>query len=88
MNPSGVSSNGPSIPPVVMLYPYDHNSAYASPTEQLEFGSLGPVGFSGVNEVSQLSEGSRTSGTFEEQRYQSTSGQQSSLEQPSSHGQR
>ncbi|CAI9781517.1 unnamed protein product [Fraxinus pennsylvanica] len=29
MNPSGVSSNGPSIPPVMMLYPFDHNANYA-----------------------------------------------------------
>lgn len=88
MNPSGASSNGPAIPPVVMFYPYDHNAAYASPTEQLEFGSLGPVGFSGVNEVSQLSEGSRSSGTVEDQRYHGTSGQQSSPDHPSSHVQR
>lgn len=88
MNPSGASSNGATIPPVVMLYPYDHNAAYASPTEQLEFGSLGPMGFSGVNEVSQLSEGSRSSGTVEEQRYHGTSGQQSSPDHPSPHVQR
>ncbi|KAH9732317.1 NTP transf 2 domain-containing protein [Citrus sinensis] len=88
MNPSGASSNGPAIPPVVMFYPYDHNAAYASPTEQLEFGSLGPVGFSGVNEASQLSEGSRSSGTVEDQRYHGTLGQQSSPDHPSSHVQR
>ncbi|XP_054795355.1 uncharacterized protein LOC129300786 [Prosopis cineraria] len=59
MNPGGVSSNGPTIPSVVMLYPYDHNASYSSP-EQLEFGSLGSMGFSGVNELSQLNEGSRS----------------------------
>ncbi|KAE8709430.1 Alpha/beta-Hydrolases superfamily protein [Hibiscus syriacus] len=59
MNPGGVFSNGHTIPSVVMLYPYDHNSGYGSPDEQLDFGSLGPVGFSGMNEeVSQLSDGS------------------------------
>ncbi|XP_062154987.1 uncharacterized protein LOC133863032 isoform X5 [Alnus glutinosa] len=81
MNPSGVSSNGPTIPPVVMVYPYDHNTGYAPHAEQLEFGSLGPVGFSGVNEVSQLNEGSRSSGAFENH---GVSAQRSSPDQPSS----
>ncbi|XWS32056.1 hypothetical protein CRYUN_Cryun23aG0128200 [Craigia yunnanensis] len=84
MNPNGVSSNGPTIPTVVMLYPYDHNSGYSSPTEQLEFASLGPVGFSGMNEVSQLSDGSSSGGVFEEQRFHGTSAQRSSPDQPSS----
>ncbi|XP_022732942.1 uncharacterized protein LOC111287037 isoform X2 [Durio zibethinus] len=84
MNPSGVSSNGPTIPSVVMLYPYDHNSGYSSPSEQLEFGSLGPVGFSGMNEVSQLSDGSSSAGVFDEQRFHGTSTQQSSPDPPSS----
>ncbi|KAL5796030.1 hypothetical protein ACOSQ2_000850 [Xanthoceras sorbifolium] len=88
MNPSGVSSNGPTMPSVVMLYPYDHNAAYGSPSEQLEFGSLGPVGFTGVNEVSQLSEGSRSGGTFDEQRFHGTSTQRSSPDQPSPRVQR
>ncbi|KAK3026590.1 hypothetical protein RJ639_041610 [Escallonia herrerae] len=59
MNPSGLSSNGPTVPSVVMLYPYDYNASYGSQTEHLEFGSLGPVGFSSTNEHSQASEGSR-----------------------------
>ncbi|EOX95734.1 Poly(A) RNA polymerase cid14, putative [Theobroma cacao] len=84
MNPSGVSSNGPTIPSVVMLYPYDHNSGYSSPAEQLEFGSLGPVGFPGMNEVSQLSDGSSSGGVFDEQRFHGSSAQQSSPDQPSS----
>ncbi|XP_022757533.1 uncharacterized protein LOC111304829 isoform X2 [Durio zibethinus] len=84
MNPRGVSSNGPTIPSVVMLYPYDHNSGYCSPNEQLEFGSLGPVGFSGLNEESQLSDGSSSGGVFDEQRFHGTSAQQSSPDQPSS----
>ncbi|KAJ0112753.1 hypothetical protein Patl1_00589 [Pistacia atlantica] len=88
MNPNGVSLNGPTMPPVVMLYPYDHNATYGSPAEQLEFGSLGPVGSSGPNEVSQISEGSRSSGTFDEQRFHGTSGQRSSPDQPSPHIQR
>lgn len=84
MNPSGVSSNGPTIPSVVMLYPYDHNVGYGASAEQLEFGSLGPTGFSGVNELSQLNEGSRSGGAFEEQRFRGGSAQRSSPDQPSS----
>ncbi|XVF22392.1 hypothetical protein REPUB_Repub12eG0168400 [Reevesia pubescens] len=84
MNPRRVSSNGPTIPSVVMLYPYDHNSGYGSPAEQLEFGSLGPVGFSGMSEVSQLSDGSSSAGVFDEQRFHGTSAQRSSPDQPSS----
>jgi hypothetical protein len=85
MNPSGVSSNGPTMPSLVMLYPYDHNAGYGPPpAEQLEFGSLGPVGFSGLNEVSQFNEGSRMGGVFEEQRFHGGSTQRSSPDQPSS----
>ncbi|KAG8485134.1 hypothetical protein CXB51_021108 [Gossypium anomalum] len=80
MNPNGVSSNGPTIPSVVMLYPFDHNS----PTEQLEFGSLGPFSFSGMDEVSQPSDGSSSTGVFDEQRFYGTSAQRSSPDQPSS----
>ena len=67
-----------------MLYPYDHNAGYGSPAEQLEFGTLGPMGFSGVNELSQPIEGSRSSGAFEEQRFHGGSAQRSSPDQPSS----
>ncbi|XP_075644579.1 uncharacterized protein LOC142615702 isoform X3 [Castanea sativa] len=82
MNPSGVASNGPTIPPpLVMLCPYDQNAGYGSHAEQLEFGSLGPVGLSGVNEVSQLNDGSRLSGAFE---IHGVSAQRSSPDQPSS----
>ncbi|XP_027349927.1 uncharacterized protein LOC113861357 isoform X2 [Abrus precatorius] len=84
MSSSGISSNGPAIPPVVMLYPYDHNAGYSSPAELLEFGSLGPMGFSGVNELSQLNEGTQSSGAFEEQRFNGGTAQQSSPDQPSS----
>ncbi|KAK7292793.1 hypothetical protein RJT34_15647 [Clitoria ternatea] len=84
MNPTGVSSNGPTIPPVVMLYPYDHCAGYSLPAEQLEFGSLGPTGFSGVNELSQASEGNRSCGSLEEQRLHSGLARRSSPDQPSS----
>ncbi|XP_019455941.1 PREDICTED: uncharacterized protein LOC109356832 isoform X1 [Lupinus angustifolius] len=84
MNSSGVSSNGPTMPSVVMFYPYDHNMGYSTPAEQLEFGSLGPMGFSGVNELSQLHEGSRSGRAFEEQRFHGGSAHRSSPDQPSS----
>lgn len=84
MNHSGASSNGPNMPPVVMFYPYDHNAGYGTPAEQLEFGSLGPMGFSSLSEVSQLNDSSRISMDFEEQRFHSSSAQQSSPDQPSS----
>ncbi|KAI8022106.1 Poly(A) RNA polymerase cid14 [Camellia lanceoleosa] len=84
MNPNGVSSNGPTVPPVVMLYPFEHNASYGSHGEQLEFGSLGPVGFSSMNEQQQLSEGSRSREAFEEQRFHGGSMQRTSPDQPSS----
>ncbi|XP_061353012.1 uncharacterized protein LOC133297819 [Gastrolobium bilobum] len=84
MSSSGVSSNGPTIPSVVMLYPYDHNAGYSSPAEQLEFGYVGPMGISGVNELSQPNEGSQSGGAFEEQRFRAGTAQQSSPDQPSS----
>ncbi|KAL1329193.1 hypothetical protein HN51_046339 [Arachis hypogaea] len=84
MNPGGISSNGPTMPSVVMFYPYDHNAGYGSPAEQLEFGSLGPMGFPGVNEVPQPNEASRSGGVFEEQRFHGGSAQRSSPDQPSS----
>ncbi|XP_004516411.1 uncharacterized protein [Cicer arietinum] len=85
MNPGGVSSNGPAMPSVVMLYPYDHNAGYSSPAEQLEFGSLGPMGFSGANEPSQPNDGGRSGGgALEEHRFHGGPAQRSSPDQPSS----
>ncbi|KAK7258515.1 hypothetical protein RIF29_24094 [Crotalaria pallida] len=84
MNSSGVSSNGPTMPSIVMLYPYDHNADYSSPAEQVEFGSLRPTGFLGVHELSQLNEGSQSGLAFEEQRFHGGSAQHSSPDQPSS----
>ncbi|XP_059634349.1 uncharacterized protein LOC132276768 isoform X2 [Cornus florida] len=84
MNPNGMSSSGPGVPPFVMVYPFDYNASYSSQSEQLEFGSLGPVGFSGANEQTNLSEGSRARGALEEHRYHGGSVQHSSPDQPSS----
>lgn len=84
---SGLSSNGPNVPSVVMLYPYEHNNASSyslHPPEQLEFGSIGRVGFSGMNEQSQISEGSQARGAFEEHIFHGVSAQRSSPDQPSS----
>ncbi|KAL3829747.1 hypothetical protein ACJIZ3_018549 [Penstemon smallii] len=81
-NPNGVS-NGPSNQPVMMFYPFDHNAA--SYNEQLEFGSLGPVGFPATNEQqSQINEGARVRGQFEDHRFHGNSGHRSSPDQPSS----
>ena len=84
MNSSGIMSNGPSVPSVVMLYPYDHNSGYVSPGEQLEFGSLGSMGLVGMNDATQPADGTRVRGPFVEQRYHGSSTQHSSPDQPSS----
>ncbi|KAK9056128.1 hypothetical protein SSX86_027217 [Deinandra increscens subsp. villosa] len=64
----GVPSNGSNGPAVVMVYPFEQNAGYASQNEQLEFGSLGPMGFSGVNEQSPRGEGSRSRAIVEEHR--------------------
>ncbi|CAH9092990.1 unnamed protein product [Cuscuta epithymum] len=86
MNTAGVSTNGgPSSSPVVMMYPsYDHHPAanYGSQVEPLEFGSFGPVGFSGMNEQPLVSEGARPRAAFEHRRFHGQ--QQSSPDQPSS----
>ncbi|PIN13890.1 Polynucleotide adenylyltransferase [Handroanthus impetiginosus] len=81
-NPNGIS-NGPAVPPVMMLYPFDHNNAYVSHGEQLEFGSLGPVGLPGTDEQSQLNEASRVR-AFEDHRLHGNSMRRSSPDQPSS----
>ncbi|KAL7604813.1 hypothetical protein Lser_V15G15725 [Lactuca serriola] len=89
-NPS--SANGSNAPSMVMVYPYDNNNTgYGSHSEQLEFGSIGPVGFSGVNEQQsqpQINEGGRERrGAFEENRLYGASLQQqqrSSPDRPSS----
>ncbi|KAK6120586.1 hypothetical protein DH2020_045671 [Rehmannia glutinosa] len=81
-NPNGVS-NGPSGPPVMMFYPFDHNPTYGSHCDQLEFGSLGPVGLPGMDEHLQLNEGTRAR-AFEDQRRHGSPEHRSSPDQPSS----
>lgn len=84
MNTNGMSSNGPNVSYMVMLYPFEHNVSYGSHVEQLEFGSLGPVGLSRMSEKSQLSEGSQFRGPLEQLRFLGGSTQWSSPDQPSS----
>eukprot|EP00268_Persea_americana_P020599 TRINITY_DN2073_c0_g1_i5.p1 TRINITY_DN2073_c0_g1~~TRINITY_DN2073_c0_g1_i5.p1 ORF type:complete len:1433 (+),score=299.59 TRINITY_DN2073_c0_g1_i5:173-4471(+) len=85
MNSNVVSSTGPAIPPVVMLYSYDHNPGYGSQSDHLEFGSLGPVHFSSMNEASQLGDGGPMRTVYEQMHstYQGSSAR-SSPDQPSS----
>ncbi|KAF8413308.1 hypothetical protein HHK36_001286 [Tetracentron sinense] len=84
INSNGVSPTGPAGPPVVMFYSYDHNGGYGLPAEQLEFGSLRPVHFSGMNEVTQPDEGASVRAVYEQQRYREGSPARSSPDQPSS----
>uniref|UniRef100_A0A7N0VM67 Polymerase nucleotidyl transferase domain-containing protein n=1 Tax=Kalanchoe fedtschenkoi TaxID=63787 RepID=A0A7N0VM67_KALFE len=83
---NAVSSNGPSMPPMMMLYPYDHYRGYGLSADQLEFGSLGQVGqggTSGANALARLVE-DQSCGVFEEQIYHSSHAQWASPDQPSS----
>ncbi|XP_051119825.1 uncharacterized protein LOC127243635 isoform X2 [Andrographis paniculata] len=80
-NPGGVP-NG-SAPPIVMLYPFGHNAAYVFHSDQLEFGSLGPLGFQGVNPQLQLHDGTQTR-AFEHHRSHGNFGHRTSRDQPSS----
>ncbi|KAL3624400.1 hypothetical protein CASFOL_031068 [Castilleja foliolosa] len=83
-NPNGVSNGPSSVPPLMMIYPYDHNAIYGSPNEQLEFGSLGPVDSPGEDEHSQLNEGTRASRVYQDHRRYGGSEHHSSPDQPSS----
>lgn len=82
VNQNGVS-NGPAGPPIMMLYPFDHNATYGSHSEQFEFGSVGPIGFPGINEHSHLNDGPRAR-AFEDHRLHGSTTHHSSPDQPSS----
>lgn len=58
MNPNGVS-NGASVPPIMMMYPFDNNSTYVSSNDQLDLDSLGPD----ANEQSQLNDETQMHGS-------------------------
>ncbi|XP_073115888.1 uncharacterized protein [Elaeis guineensis] len=51
VNSNGVSPVNPAVSSVVMLHSYDQGIGYGSYGESPEFGSLGPVHLSGMNEV-------------------------------------
>ncbi|CAM8901899.1 unnamed protein product [Rhodiola kirilowii] len=81
---NAVSSNGPSMSPMMMIYPYDHYRGYGLSADQLEFGSLGQVTTPGENEMGRLVETDQSFGNFEEQIYHTSHGQWASSDQPSS----
>ncbi|PIA49055.1 hypothetical protein AQUCO_01300119v1 [Aquilegia coerulea] len=83
VNSNGVVPTGPGVPSVVMLYSYDHNVGYGSTAEQVEFGSLGPVHLSGMNDFSHHGDGSPGRGVSEQQRFRGDSAL-SSPDEPSS----
>ncbi|KAK9076370.1 hypothetical protein SSX86_004704 [Deinandra increscens subsp. villosa] len=64
----GAPSNGSDGPGVMMVYPFEQNHGIGSRNEQLEYGTSGPAGFSGVNEHSPRGVGSRYRGALEEHR--------------------
>lgn len=86
-NVPSIPGNGPAVPSVVMLYPYDHNMGF--PPEPLEFGSLGPVQLGGSQE-GRFNEGAArlNDGRYYEQKHNSyqtnASPGHSPLDQPSS----
>lgn len=79
----GVPSSGSNGPAVVMMYPFEQNTGFASQNEA-DFGTYGSVGFPGVNEQSPRGDGSRSRGMLEEHRLYGASVQRSSPDQPSS----
>ncbi|KAF9617850.1 hypothetical protein IFM89_039032 [Coptis chinensis] len=69
LNSNGMPPTGPGVPSVVMLYSYDQNVGYGLSGEQVEFGSLGPVQMSGVNETPPNGEDSPGRGVYEQQMF-------------------
>lgn len=67
LNANGASPTGPALPPFVMLYPFNQGVGYGSPAEQLEFGSIGSVSLSSMNEVQvQPNEGVSARGAYDQ----------------------
>ncbi|KAJ8478649.1 hypothetical protein OPV22_022376 [Ensete ventricosum] len=80
-----VSPSDPTVPPVVLMCPYDQGAGYGLPAEPLEFGSLRPVHLSSGNGA--LRTGDRiTEGGPYDQSYSvfHRGGSRSSPDQPSS----
>nr|CAD1837897.1 unnamed protein product [Ananas comosus var. bracteatus] len=86
-NPNGVINTGPGSgsSPVMMVYSYDQGGGYGPSGEPLEFGSLGPVHPSGLNEAPQSGEEIPVGALFEQRHgpYRGSSSC-SSPDQPSS----
>lgn len=72
------------VPPVMMTYhPFDQNGTYDPHSEQLEFDSLSPVGFSATTEELEPNEGTRCR-TYEDHRVNRNSRHVFSPDLPSS----
>ncbi|MCL7046419.1 hypothetical protein MKW94_016726 [Papaver nudicaule] len=84
VNSNGVSSTGPAGPSVVMLYPYDQNVGYSSPSDHVEFGSVRQGSFSCADEVPQEVEVGPARFMYERRRIQGGLSAQSSPDEPSS----
>ncbi|KAL5987622.1 hypothetical protein ACLOJK_035372 [Asimina triloba] len=79
-NSNGIAPTGPAVPPFVLY-------GYGSPAEQLEFGSLGPMHFSSINEpLSPLGDGGAARGSYAQRQgtFEGGSPVRSSPDQPSS----
>ncbi|XP_039119093.1 uncharacterized protein LOC120255321 [Dioscorea cayenensis subsp. rotundata] len=86
LNANGASPTGPALPPFVMLYPFNQGVGYGSPAEQLEFGSIGSVSLSSMNEVQvQPNEGVSARGAYDQRQNAHFGGSsRSSPDRPSS----
>lgn len=80
---NATSSNGPSISPMMMIYPYDQYRGYGMSPDQLEFGSLGQAGQASTSMENEIAT-DQSFRNFEEQMYHSRHAQWTSPDQQSS----
>lgn len=80
-----VSPSDPTVPPVVLMCPYDQGAGYGLPAEPLEFGSLRPVHLSSGNGAPRVGDRITEGGPYD-RNYSSfhRGGSRSSPDQPSS----
>ncbi|URE48338.1 Nucleotidyltransferase domain [Musa troglodytarum] len=80
-----VSPSDPTVPPVVLMCPYDQGAGYGLPAEALEFGSLRPVHLSSGNGAPRAGDRITEGGPYDRS-YSSfhRGGSRSSPDQPSS----
>ncbi|CAL9770214.1 unnamed protein product [Musa acuminata subsp. burmannicoides] len=80
-----VSPSDPTVPPVVLMCPYDQGAGYGLPAEPLEFGSLRPVHLSSGNGAPRAGDRITEGGPYDRS-YSSfhRGGSRSSPDQPSS----